>query len=125
MQYERYDFRKETLSVSPTIDSYYTKLKRLMQNTVNLWTLMVKYIPRLFRDVREKKLSKPNLSLQNLFLYARSLESLRRNSNMMSASTVTTPHSTPQPGHNPKGVLQDDNVTPYLAYNPEGGTAGR
>ena len=124
MQYERYVFRNESQSASQTIDSYYTKLKGLAKHCefADIDGEIFSQIIQKCSDnhVREKGLSEPNLSLQNLLLYARSRESVRHHSNMMTAPTVTTPHPTPRPTQNPEGVQKDDNVTPHLAQNPEG-----
>ena len=124
MQYERYVFRNESQSASQTIDSYYTKLKGLAKHCefADIDGEIFSQIIQRCSDnhVHEKGLSEPDLSLQNLLLYARSRESVRHHSNMMTAPTVTTPHPTPRPAQNPEGVQQDDNVTPHLAQNPEG-----
>ena len=94
MQYERYVFRNETQSASPTIDSYYTKLKGLAKHCefVDIDGEILSQIIQRCSDnhVREKGLSEPNLSLQNQLLYARSRESVSHHSNMMTAPTVTT-----------------------------------
>ena len=126
MQYERYVFRNESQSASQAIDSYYTKLKGLAKHCefADIDGEIFSQIIQRCSDnhVREKGLSEPNLSLQNLLLYARSRESVRHHSNMMTAPTVTTPHPTPRPAQNPEGVEQELQITSGVdAMVPTGG----
>ena len=121
MQYERYAFRKESQSASQTIDSYYTKLKGLAKHCefADIDGEIFSQIIQRCSDnhVREKGLSEPNLRLQNLLLYARSRESVRHHSNMMTAPTATTLHPTPRPTQNSEGVLQDESDLTNTATN--------
>ena len=121
-EYEKYVFRKEVQAADQKIDSFHTKLRGLskycgFENTdCEIKSQIIQNCQDL--KVREKGLIDTEITLQQLLVYARSLESVRQQATLMTGKQRDTTEAVISNDSHPEGIeMVESNDTPLCTAN--------